>query len=102
MIGWVSFQDFYGRQAYNNTAEISIYLDSAQQGKGIGKQVLQHCLAASPALGLKNLVGYIFAHNQPSLKLFKSCGFEEWGTLPGIALLDGVERSLKIVGKPLV
>ena len=27
LIGWVSFQDFYGRPAYNGTAEISIYLD---------------------------------------------------------------------------
>jgi phosphinothricin acetyltransferase len=102
IIGWVSFQDFYGRPAYNITAEISIYLDSAQQGKGIGKKVLQHCLAASPALGIKNLVGYIFAHNIPSLKLFNACGFMEWGILPDIAILDGVECSLKIVGRKIL
>ena len=49
--------------------------------------------------GIKTLLGYIFAHNEPSLKLFSQFGFEEWAMLPDIALLDGVERSLKILGK---
>jgi L-amino acid N-acyltransferase YncA len=34
IIGWVSFQDFYGRSAYDGTAEISIYLDEKFRGKG--------------------------------------------------------------------
>ena len=34
-----------------------------------------------------------------SIKLFKSFGFEVWATLPNIATLDGVERSLNIFGK---
>lgn len=98
-IGWVSFQNFYGRPAYQATAEISIYIDGAQRGKGLGKQVLQYCLDRCPALGIKNLLGYIFAHNEPSLRLFKHCGFEEWGVLPNIAVLDGITRTLKIVGR---
>jgi L-amino acid N-acyltransferase YncA len=44
-------------------------------------------------------LGYIFAHNEPSLKLFRSFGFTDWANLPDIAVLDGVERSLVIVGK---
>jgi len=28
-------------------------------------------------------------------------GFQEWANLPNIATLDGVERSLKILGKRL-
>src|SRR5215211_7254148 len=36
--GWVSFQDFYGRQAYNATAEISIYIHPSCRGKGLGKE----------------------------------------------------------------
>ena len=98
-LGWVSFQSFYGRPAYNATVEISIYLDSAQRGKGLGKDVLQHCIAAAPDYGIKTLLGFIFAHNEPSLRLFRHFGFEEWATFPNVALLDGVERSLKIVGK---
>ena len=99
IIGWISFQNFYGRPAYNSTAEISIYLDSGQRGKGIGKQVLKYSIDLAKQLGIKTLLGFLFAHNEPSLKLFKHFGFEEWATLPNIALLDGIERSLKILGK---
>ena len=98
-VGWVSFQDFYGRPAYSATAEISIYLDAVHHGKGYGKQVLSDSINSCPQLGIKNLVGFIFAHNAPSLQLFRSCGFEEWGLLPNIAELDGIERSLKILGR---
>src|SRR5688572_25044603 len=44
MIGWVSFQSFYGRPAYNGTTEISIYLDPAIRGQGVGKQALQYAM----------------------------------------------------------
>jgi phosphinothricin acetyltransferase len=98
-VGWVSFKSFYGRPAYQATAEISIYLDESCRGKGYGKQVLQYALEKCPALGIKTLLGFIFAHNEPSIKLFTALGFTEWAHLPNIAELDGVERSLKIVGK---
>lgn len=101
IIGWVSFQSFYGRPAYDATAEISIYLDEKIHGKGLGKKVLQHVTEKSPALGIKTLLGFIFKHNEPSLKLFRQFGFEEWALLPNIAVLDGTERSLVIVGKRL-
>lgn len=98
-IGWASFQSFYGRPAYNATVEISIYLAETQRGKGIGKQVLQHCIAASPNYNVKTLLGFIFAHNTPSLNLFYKEGFEDWGIFPNVANLDGIERTLKILGK---
>jgi phosphinothricin acetyltransferase len=99
MIGWLSFQSFYGRPAYDATVEISIYLQPGQRGKGIGKQVLQYAMLNAPHFGIKTLLGFIFSHNEPSLKLFRRLGFEEWATLPNIARLDGEEKGLKILGK---
>ncbi len=99
VVGWVSFQSFYGRPAYDATVEISLYLDDSQRGKGLGKAVLEYCIDKAPDYGIKTLLGFIFAHNAPSLKLFRYFGFEDWATLPGIALLDGQERDLKILGK---
>lgn len=101
IVGWVAFHSFYGRPAYDNTAEISIYLHPDQRGKGLGRQVLEHSILQSKTLGIKNLLGYIFAHNERSLKLFRSFGFQDWGLLPNVAMLDGVERSLVILGKRL-
>lgn len=101
IIGWVSFQPFYGRPAYDATAEISIYLDPVQRGKGYGKNILQYCIDKAPSFKIKTLLGFIFAHNTPSLQLFMALGFEEWGDLKNVANLDGIERSLKILGKHL-
>lgn len=99
IIGWVSFQSFYGRPAYQSTAEISIYLDQRHRGKGIGKELLAYSIERCPELGILNLLGFIFAHNTPSLKLFVSMGFSEWAHLPDIAEIEQKKMSLKILGK---
>lgn len=99
VLGWVSFQDFYGRPAYNNTAEISIYLSENFRGMGWGKQILMHCIESAPGLRITTLLGFIFAHNQNSKMLFEKCGFSLWATLPDIAVLDNLERSLLIYGR---
>ena len=40
IIGWCSLGQFYPHQAYQFSAEISIYLASDTQGRGYGKQIL--------------------------------------------------------------
>jgi L-amino acid N-acyltransferase YncA len=99
LIGWVSFQSFYGRPAYDATAEISIYLDPEKRGKGYGKRILQHAMSQATHYGITTILGFIFAHNTPSIELFSKLGFEEWANLKNIAVLDGIERSLIIMGK---
>ncbi|WP_223587801.1 GNAT family N-acetyltransferase [Neobacillus bataviensis] len=98
---WVSFQSFYGRPAYNATAEVSIYIHQDFRGKKLGKYLIQQAIDACPKLKIKTLLGFIFAHNEPSVKLFNSFGFERWAHLPNVAELDGVERDLLILGKRL-
>src|SRR6218665_267373 len=99
IVGWVSLQDFYGRPAYQKTAEISIYLSEKSRGKGFGRQILESSIEKCPALGIENLLAFIFAHNLPSLTLFEKFGFELWANLKNIAELDGEKRSLIILGK---
>jgi phosphinothricin acetyltransferase len=96
---WLSFQDFYGRPAYAATAEVSVYVDEARRGQGIGRTMLEAALAQAPGLGVRTLLGFIFGHNAVSLRLFESFGFVSWGVLPAVATLDDVERDLVIVGK---
>lgn len=98
LLGWVSFSDFYGRPAYGATAEVSIYLAEAARGKGLGRTLLARALAAAPGLGIRTVLGFIFGHNVPSLALFRSFGFTAWGDLARVAMLDGVERDLIIMG----
>jgi len=98
---WLSFSDFYGRPAYNKTAELSVYVHEACRKRGLASHLLLQALATAPSLKINTLLGFIFAHNHPSLELFERFGFSRWGELPRVAELDGVERDLIIVGRRL-
>ncbi|MGB8701943.1 MAG: N-acetyltransferase family protein [Thermosynechococcaceae cyanobacterium] len=97
--GWLSVSNFYGRPAYDKTAEISLYIDEAMRGCGLGSFLLGTAIAQAPHLNLDRLLAFVFGHNQPSLSLFAKFGFQHWGMLPGVALLEGIERDLIILGK---
>ena len=53
----------------------------------------------APDLEITALVGLIFAHNEPSIRLFEQLGFSRWGYLPGIAQMDDQMRDLTIMGR---
>ncbi|MFO8039890.1 MAG: N-acetyltransferase family protein [Sodalinema sp.] len=101
VVGWLSFRPFYGRPAYAATAELAIYIDPEYQGQGLGRFLLDLAVANGPMLQLKTLLAFVFAHNLASLGLFEQAKFQEWGYLPRIAQLDGVERDLMILGHRL-
>src|SRR5437763_7983321 len=99
VIAWLDFKRFQPRCAYRGTAEVSVYVDEEFRRRGVGQRLLEQAIARAPSLGITALVGLIFGHNEPSLKLFQSLGFERWGFFPGVAQLDGVERDLVVMGQ---
>ncbi len=99
VIGWLDFKKFLPRCAYRGTAEISVYVDEKFRRQGVARRLLEQAIARGPSLEITAMVGLIFAHNEPSLKLFERLGFERWGLLPRIARLDGNERDLVIMGR---
>ncbi|MBM5572023.1 MULTISPECIES: GNAT family N-acetyltransferase [Deefgea] len=98
IVGWLSFSSFYGRPAYQGTAEVSIYLAESVRGQGLGQFLLQSAIDFAPSIALHTLLGFVFGHNTPSVKLFERFGFARWGHLPCVAELDGIERDLLIFG----
>lgn len=101
VVGWLSVRSFYGRPAYRATAEISVYVAPGHRRAGVARALLARAIDAGPRLRLRTLLGFIFAHNAPSLGLFEGFGFQRWALLPRVADLDGVERDLVIVGRRL-
>jgi L-amino acid N-acyltransferase YncA/cephalosporin hydroxylase len=99
VIGWLDFKKFLPRCAYRGAAEISVYVDEKFRRRGVGQRLLEQAIARAPSLGITTLVGLIFGHNKPSLKLFQRLGFERWGFFPGVAQLDRVERDLVVMGQ---
>ena len=96
---WLSFSSFYGRPAYNKTAELSVYVHDSFRHHGLGSYLLKQAIAHAPSIKVETLLGFIFGHNEPSLRLFEKFGFARWGELPKVASLDSVERDLVIVGR---
>jgi L-amino acid N-acyltransferase YncA/predicted O-methyltransferase YrrM len=99
VIGWLDFKRFLPRCAYRGTAEISVYVDEKFRRRGVAQRLLEDAIARAPSLGIRALVGLIFGHNEPSLKLFQRLGFERWGFFPAVAQLDGVARDLVVMGQ---
>jgi len=98
VFGWISYSSFYGRPAYDRTCELSIYLAPEYQRRGFGSELMRRSIAHAPAIRVSTLLGFIFGHNEPSLRLVEKYGFARWGYLPRVAVLDGVERDLVIMG----
>ena len=99
VIGWLDFKKFLPRCAYRGTAEISVYVDEKFRRRGMARRLLEEAIARAPSLGINTLIGLIFGHNEPSLKLFECLGFQRWGFFPGVARLDDLERDLVVMGQ---
>lgn len=97
--GWISLQSFYGRPAYHQTAEVSVYVAPRCHGKGFGSLLMRRMIDACPGLGVTTLLGFVFSHNEACLKLNRKMGFERWGLLPQVAEIDGVKYDLVIDGR---
>ncbi len=97
--GWLTLKSFLPRCAYSGTAELSVYVDQKFRRRGVARTLLTEAIARAPQLEITAMVGLIFAHNEASLRLFEQLGFDRWGLLPRVALLDGVERDLTILGR---
>ena len=78
---------------------VALYLAESYRGRGLGGWLLDELIARAPSHGIHTLTGYIFGHNEPSLRLFRRHGFAEWAHMPGVAVLDGTPRDLIVLGR---
>ncbi|MBW4524558.1 MAG: GNAT family N-acetyltransferase [Phormidium tanganyikae FI6-MK23] len=97
--GWFGLRMFYGREAYQSTAEISLYVAPQFQRQGVGQTLVSHVISQCPKLEIHTLLAIAFAENQPSVVLLKKFGFEQWGYLPQVARSWDVDRDVIILGR---
>ena len=89
--GWCSLSAYRsGREAVLGTAEISYYVGRGSRNRGVGTALVQSVVRNAPRLGKRVLFGILLERNQVSIRLMQRCGFELWGRLPDVALIDGV------------
>jgi L-amino acid N-acyltransferase YncA len=100
VIGWCSLSNYRpGRPALRFTAELSYYVDTDHQRRGIGSELVNHALAVSPTLDIKNIVAVLIDRNEVSRKLLEKFGFQKWGYLPRVLDFNGQECGEFYYGK---
>jgi L-amino acid N-acyltransferase YncA len=75
--GFCYISQYKKRQAYDRTAEITIYLKPEYAGKGIGQLALKKMEDLAKQNGLHVLMGIISGDNQASILLFEKCGYRK-------------------------
>ena len=98
IVAWGAFTDFKTRAGYAPTAEVSVYVDEKAAGRGVGRAMLDALLARAAGCRVDRALALCFEHNEASLRLFRSRGFEEWGRLRESCDMDGTRRSVVILG----
>ena len=90
--GWCSLSPYRpGRAALRFTAEISYYIALAHHRQGLGTALVEHAIAACPALQIRHLFAIVLEGNTASRTLLEKMGFAQWGYLPRVADFDGNE-----------
>src|SRR5207248_6532493 len=84
---------------YRGTVEISVYVDENFQRRRVARRLLEHAITHASHLGIRAMVGLIFADNAASVRLFERLRFARWGSLPRVARADNIERDLVIMGR---
>jgi L-amino acid N-acyltransferase YncA len=97
VLGWAALSPVSSRHVYRGVAEVSVYVASAAQRRGVGKALLQALIHESEAGGIWTLQAGIFAENIASITLHKSCGFREVGVRQRIGMLKGVWRDVLLL-----
>jgi L-amino acid N-acyltransferase YncA len=75
--GFCYISQYKKRQAYDRTAELSLYLKPEFTGKGIGKVALDFLEKVAKEKGISVLIGIISGDNEKSIKLFEKKGYEK-------------------------
>ena len=97
VVGWVALTRYSDRGCYAGVTDLSVYVDPAAQGRGVGRSLLEHLMADAEAAGIWTLQAGIFPENEASLALHRRCGFRVVGTRERIGALDGVWRDVVLL-----
>lgn len=106
VIGWAALSPTSARHVYRGVGAVSIYVDPAFAGRGVGTVLLSRLIASSERIGLWTLEAGIFPENAASIALHRRRGFQLVGTRRRVGqMLDGrwrdvllYERRSQVVG----
>jgi len=84
IIGYCFLTRYKNREAYDRTAELSIYLRPECTGKGIGPAALRHLEKAAKRSGIHVLIGTLCGENTQSIRLMETAGYSRAARLKNV------------------
>ena len=81
VVGMAYSGTYRPRRAYDGTREVSVYLDPAARGNGLGRLLYDELLARVDADGIHTCLAVIALPNPASEALHRAVGFESAGVL---------------------
>ena len=89
VVGWASLNVFNARRAYDHVADLSLYVERAARGKGLGGGLLAALVARARELGYHQLVLSAFPGNEAGMRAYRRAGFRDVGVYREQGRLDG-------------
>jgi L-amino acid N-acyltransferase YncA len=99
--GWARILAYSDRAAYAGVGEVSVYVDAAARGRGLGRALLEATEQRARELEFWKLVGKLFTDNAASAALVESCGWRTVGMHLRHGRLDGEWRDVRLVERLL-
>ena len=87
--GWGSLNVFNPREAYRHVTDISVYVQRAFRGQGVGRVLLTRLVELGRAHGFHKLVLSAFPTNTGGMALYAKLGFRTVGIYKEQGMLDG-------------
>ncbi len=97
LVGWAALAPVSGRCVYGGVAEVSVYVDTAARGRGVGTSLLRALIAHSEKAGIWTLEAGVFPENEASIAIHKRCGFREVGLREKLGKMHGVWRDVVLL-----
>lgn len=94
VLAWAALSPVSDRCVYGGVAEVSVYVEAAARGRGIGRRLLEALVEASEEAGIWTLQAGIFPENEASLVIHRSCGFRVVGRRERLGRLAGEWRDV--------
>ncbi len=99
--GWASLSQWSDKLAYNNSAELSVYIQPQYQGKKIGNELIKTILQKGKEEGIHTVISRITEGNNISIHLHEKYGFTHVGVLKQVGQKFGQLLDVTLMQKIL-
>jgi phosphinothricin acetyltransferase len=89
LCGYVILTQFKKREAYDETAEVTVYLKPGFTGKAIGQRAVRFIEQAAAERNIHALIACISGENTSSISLFEKLGYEKCGHFKEVGIKFG-------------